>query len=69
MIIDFLQTDIPKDKLKVALEVLRQFKQCESKDEWLDIPFICWTKLEQLEEFLDYLVNDAPLKAGTIEQL
>lgn len=66
MITDFLKTTRTKEELYTALEVLREFKVCESEREWLEISFAAWAKLEQLEEFLAYLVEDAPLKEDTI---
>lgn len=66
MITDFLKTQRDKNDLRVALEVLREFKECESGAEWAMIPFTAWAKLEQLEEFLNHLVEDAPLKDDTI---
>lgn len=65
MITDFLKTDRPKEELKAALEVLREFKGCESTGEWAMISFAAWAKLEQLEEFLDHLVNGADLEDDT----
>lgn len=69
MIIDFLKTQRPKEELRVALAVLRDFKQCESQEEWLMIPFDAWAKLEQLEEFLAHLVDGEPLKDDTKRQI
>lgn len=68
-IIDFLKSERTPDELKLALEVLREFKECESASEWGVIPFACWSKLEQLEEFLDHLANNAPLEADTLERM
>ena len=64
-ITDFLKTQRSKDDLRVALEVVREFKRCESVDEWAAIMFVSWAKLEQLEEFLDHLVNGAELQEDT----
>lgn len=69
MIIDFLKTDTPVPDLATALKVLREFKGCESQGEWLMIPFAAWTKLEQLQEFLEHLVEGEPLQADTVEVL
>lgn len=66
MITDFLKTTRSKNDLRIALEVLREFKECESGQEWAMIPFAAWAKLEQLEEFLTHLVEGAPLKDDTI---
>lgn len=66
MITDFLKTTRSKDELNHALEVLREFKGCESQDEWLMISFAAWAKLEQMEEFLAHLVEGAPLADDTV---
>lgn len=68
-VIEFLRTDTPKHDLAITLRVLREFKEHESLEEWCDISFAAWAKLEQLEEFLDYLVNDAELRADTQQKL
>jgi len=64
-ITDFLKTKRSKEELKIALDVLREFKDCESFEEWAGIPFHAWGKLEQLEEFLAHLVNGDPLARDT----
>jgi hypothetical protein len=69
MITDFLKTKRTKEELKAALKVLTEFKECESQEEWLEIPFMAWTKLEQLEEFLKYLVDGEPLEDDTVEYM
>lgn len=66
MIVNFLKTTRSKDELKHALEVLREFKSCESAEEWAMIPFAAWAKLEQLEEFLAHLVEGEPLADDTL---
>lgn len=66
MITDFLKTNRSKDELRIALEVVREFKECESGQEWAMISFAAWAKLEQLEEYLAHLVEGAPLKKDTI---
>jgi hypothetical protein len=65
-ITDFLDTKITKKDLETALKVLHEFKSCESEGEYLSIPFAAWAKFEQLEEFLEHLVNKSPLKDDTI---
>jgi hypothetical protein len=65
-ITDFLQTKRSKLELRTALAVLREFKECESMEEWLGISFSAWAKLEQLEEFLAHLVEGAPLLPDTL---
>lgn len=69
MITDFLQTKRSKGELATALAILREFKECESEREWLEIPFVAWAKLEQLEEFLAHLVEGAPLATDTLRYL
>lgn len=69
MITDFLKTTRSKEDLQIVLEVLQEFKNNESTEEWLMIPFEAWIKLEQLEEFLEYMVNEKPLKEDTIEYM
>tara|TARA_R100000656_G_scaffold61465_1_gene47484 strand:- start:16754 stop:16984 length:231 start_codon:yes stop_codon:yes gene_type:complete len=68
-ITDFLKTKRKKHDLKIALEILREFKSCESKLEWMAIPFAAWAKLEQLEEYLDHLVNNVALDKDTINYI
>lgn len=68
-IIRFLKTNTPKDKLVSALKVLKEFKSLESNEEWLQIPFYAWIKFEQLEEYLEHLVNGADLKDDTKKHL
>ena len=65
MIIDFLKTKRSKAELQTALEILREFKECESDEEWLMVPFVVWSKLEQLEEFLAHLAEGAELADDT----
>lgn len=65
MITDFLKTKRSKEDLKIALDILEEFKACENADEWLQIPFMAWIKLEQLQEFLEHLVNGEPLAKDT----
>ncbi len=64
-ITDFLKTETSKEELTIALKVLREFKACESENEWLWISGLAWTKLEQLEEFLVHLVEGKELEEDT----
>ena len=66
---DFLKTSTPKDKLASALDVLREFKQCESVEEYCSRPFATWVMLEMFEEYLDHLVNGNALKPDTLESI
>lgn len=68
-ITDFLKTKRPKDELKIVLEVLKEFKGYETMSEWEKTNFMEWAKLNQLEEFLEYLVNGKELSRITIEYL
>lgn len=65
-ITDFLKTGTSVESLETALKVIREFKSCESNEEWLFVPFMAWSKLEQLQEYLEHLVEGKPLAADTI---
>lgn len=65
MITDFLRTERSMSELESALAIVREFKGCESQDEWLNISFVAWAKLEQLEEFLEHLVEGKELAQDT----
>lgn len=65
MITDFLKNPRPKRELAITLAVVREFKGCESMEEWVAISFAAWAKLEQLEEYLDHMVNGVPLADDT----
>jgi len=67
MITDFLETTRSKEELATTLSVVREFKSHESEHEWVSIPIVAWAKLEQLEEYLAYLVEGAPLEQDTID--
>lgn len=69
MITDFLKTQRSVDELSLALDVLNDFKKCESQKECIEIPFYAWAKFEQLEEFLLYLVEGKPLEKDTIKYI
>lgn len=66
MITDFIALDLSDDELAHTLKVLRAFKGCESREEWLGIPFMSWAKLEQFKEFLEHRVEGKPLAADTL---
>jgi hypothetical protein len=57
MLQDFLNTKTPKENLKIALEVIDEFKQNESAEEWLNDSFSTWQRLEELEEYLKKLTQ------------
>lgn len=69
MITDFLKTLRSRAELETALAVLREFKANESEEEWLGIWFSAWVKLEQLQEFLEHLVEGKPLADDTLEYM
>lgn len=68
-ITDFLKAEHPPEDLAAALRVLRSFKACESEEEYVQIPFLAWAKIEQLQEFLMHRVEGAPLKDDTVAYL
>lgn len=68
-ITDFLKTEHPPEDLAAALRVLRSFKGCEDEREYIGTMFIAWTKLEQLEEFLQHRVEGAPLQPDTLRYI
>lgn len=68
-ITDFLKTKRTEAELSTALEVIKDFKNCESLLEWNQVPFPAWAKLEQLEEFLNHLVNNKELDDDTISYM
>lgn len=61
-VIRILQTQRSTEELQAALSVIREFKSLESEGEWLGTDFAAWVKLEQLEEYLDHLVNGTPVQ-------
>lgn len=69
MITDFLKKDIKKKDAKVTLALLRLFKAGESRKEWTFIPLVAWAKVEQFEEFLEYIVNGKQLEDDTLLEL
>lgn len=69
MLIDFLKTTRSKEELKTALEVLREFLDLETTEEYCMSSFESWEKFEQLFEFLAHLVEDTPLEADTLAQI
>lgn len=64
-LLSFLKTETSKEDLATTLRVLREFKECESQKEWVNISFVAWAKLEQMEEFLAHLVEGKPLEDDT----
>ena len=57
MITDILETKRSKEELRIALDVVKEFKGGEDEIDWLFASFESWVKLEQLEEFLEHLVE------------
>ena len=68
-ITDFLKTTATQAELSAALKVILEFRSGESEDAWLNVPFIAWSKLEQLEEFLEFLVNGKDLRKDTVDYM
>lgn len=62
MITDFLKTKTSKRDLKTTLKVLREYKSCESEEEFFNILFSGWVKLEEFESFLEHLVEGKELE-------
>ena len=56
-VIKFLGTKRSSEELKTALDVIEEFKSFETKEEWIECPFSCWVKLEQLQDYLKLLTN------------
>ena len=57
MLIDFLKTTRTKEELSLALDILKEFKNNESQNEWLNFPFESWARLEQLEDYIKILTD------------
>lgn len=53
----FFDTKRSPEELKIAYDVLHEFKSLESRDEWLMVPFAFWVKFEQFEEMLRLLAG------------
>ncbi len=68
-IINFLNTKTPKEDLEITLRVIREFKNNESALEWGAIPFAAWAKFEQLQEYLEFLVEGKQLEKDTLEYI
>lgn len=64
--VDFLKTTTSKENLKIAMDIIAEFKKNESSIEWVDTPFVQWFKLEQLESYLKNLVNNEPIEKGYV---
>jgi hypothetical protein len=60
----FLITKRSLGDLKIALAVLREFKECEGTYEWIATPLAAWAKLEQLEDYLKLLTDT---QAGKVD--
>jgi hypothetical protein len=56
-LLDFLKTKRTKEELKLCLDILKEFKECESQAEWLMCSFSTWVKLEQFEDYLRLLTD------------
>lgn len=56
-LLEFLKTKRTKEELKLCLDILKEFKGCETKTEWLMCSFESWAKLEQFEDYLRLLTE------------
>ena len=54
---NFLETKRSKKDLEIVLEVIQDFKSYESEEEWALHSFESWQKLEQLEGYLEKLLQ------------
>jgi hypothetical protein len=59
-----MATQRDRGDLRIALEVLREFKALESAAEYCGAPFTVWARLEQLEDYLEQLVGVESIPAG-----
>jgi hypothetical protein len=66
-VIDFLTIDRPREELKIALDVLNDFRECHNGEEWFLGFSMTWQKLEQYLEFLEHMVNGQELEDDTVE--
>jgi hypothetical protein len=39
------------------LDVIQEFKDCESLEEWTNVPSLSWVKLAQLQDYLRLLTG------------
>lgn len=69
MLIEFLKTKRTKEELKIVLDTVKEFKSKESPEEYISTMFSAWAKLEQFEEYLEYLVNGKELEEDTKKEL
>lgn len=63
MLLDFLQTKRSPAELRTALEVIREFKACESQEEYMGYMFATWHQLEHLEAMLESLLDGTQIPA------
>ena len=56
-VLRILRTKTATEKLNAALDVIEEFKNLESREEWFEIMFAQWGKLEQLEDALRLLTG------------
>ena len=57
MLLEFLKTKRTKEELSLVLDILKEFKGHESKEEWAFCSFESWVKLEQFEDYLRLLTD------------
>jgi len=57
MLLEFLKTKRTKEELNLVLDILKEIKSNESKEELAFCSFESWVKLEQFEDYLRLLTN------------
>ncbi len=56
-LLDFLKTKRTIEELKLCLDILKEFKSCESYSEFCFSSFESWQRFEQFEDYLKLLTN------------
>ena len=71
MLIDFLTTKTNKKKLKIALDVLGEFKPCESSLECEKVNHAAWSRMDTFKAYLEFLIYiyKTPLPDSAIHKL
>lgn len=57
MLLEFLKTKRKKEELIQTLDILKEFKNLESRKEWDFCSVECWIKFEQFEDYLRLLTG------------
>ena len=58
MLADFIKTSRTNKELEMALSVIKDFKKCESIEEFMNDVLVSWQKLEMLEKMLETIINE-----------